>query len=76
MTNKSLSVSVPNSRYVLPYCHIVIAAYITGVTSDCILSILIHTKLVQVTVLTVKIMFLSVSEIYNWILTLIQATKK
>jgi uncharacterized membrane-anchored protein len=63
MRNKRLSESVPDLKNVLPHRHVVIAAYITGVTSDCILSVLIHTDLVQVIALTVKIgFFLSVSE--------------
>ena len=64
MKNKRLSASVPDSENVLPHGHVVIAAYIIGVTSDYILSILIRTNLVPVTALTLKIMFfLSVSEI-------------
>jgi len=64
MKNKRLSESVPDSRNMLHHGHVVTVACISGVTSDCILSVLIHTKMVQVTALTAKIIFfLSVSEI-------------
>jgi len=44
--------------------HVIIAAYMTGVTSNYIPSVLIYTNLIQIIALTVKIMFfLSVGEI-------------